>query len=114
MSPFSHPETFQEQELHRLRCYSHERFARAVQDHEGPMMKRKDIPEGGLIHLVDHDATSLLFLFEELTRAGYQVNASSGSRKALDFIRERKPEIVLCNLHMPEIDGLEVLAEVKR
>lgn len=74
----------------------------------------KASPDEGLIHLVDHDPASLLFLFDELTRAGYRVNASSSSRKALDYIRERKPEIVLCNLHMPEIDGLELLAEVKR
>jgi len=78
------------------------------------MMKPKGVPPERLIYLVDHDAVALLFLFEELTRAGFRVNASSLSRKALDFIRERKPEIVLCNLNMPEIDGLEFLAEVKR
>jgi len=78
------------------------------------MARWKASPDEGLIHLVDHDPASLLFLFEELTRAGYRVNASSDSRKALDFIRVRKPEIVLCNLHMPEVDGLEILAEARR
>lgn len=78
------------------------------------MMKREGVPTERLIHLVDHDTASLLLLFEELTRAGFHVNASSVSRKALDFIRERKPDIVVCNLHMPGIDGLELLAEVKR
>ena len=78
------------------------------------MTRREDSFAEGLIHLVDHDPASLLFLFDELTRSGYRVNASSSSRKALNFIRERKPEIVLCNLHMPELDGLELLAEVRR
>ncbi|HVR86459.1 MAG TPA: response regulator [Planctomycetota bacterium] len=78
------------------------------------MMKHDDLPSDRLIHLVDHDPASLLFLFEELTSAGFRVNASSVTQKALDFIRERKPEIVLCNLHMPGIDGLDLLAEVKR
>ena len=88
--------------------------ARAVRDHGVPMARWKASPDEGLIYLVDHDPASLLFLFEELTRGGYRVNASSDSRKALDFIRVRKPEIVLCNLHMPEVDGLELLAEVRR
>jgi two-component system response regulator (stage 0 sporulation protein F) len=78
------------------------------------MMKHEGVQSDRLIHLVDHDAASLLFLFEELTRAGFRVNASSVSQKAIDFIRERKPEIVLCNLHMPGIDGLELLVEVRR
>ena len=78
------------------------------------MMKHEGVPSDRLIHLVDHDAASLLFLFEELTRTGFRVNASSVSQKAIDFIRERKPEIVLCNLHMPGIDGLELLEEVRR
>ena len=78
------------------------------------MMKREGVPHERLIYLVDHDAVGLLFLFEELTRAGFRVNASSISHRALEFIRERKPAIVLCNLHMPDIDGLELLAEVRR
>jgi DNA-binding NtrC family response regulator len=78
------------------------------------MMKHEGVPDDRLIHLVDHDPASLLFLFEELTRAGFRVNASSVSQKALEFIRDRKPAIVLCNLHMPGIDGLDLLGEVKR
>jgi len=78
------------------------------------MMKHNASPDQGLIHLVDHDATSLLFLFEELTRTGYRVHASTAPREALEFIRERKPEVVLCNLHMPDIDGFELLAQVQR
>ncbi|HLY12092.1 MAG TPA: response regulator [Planctomycetota bacterium] len=78
------------------------------------MMRRDDSFDEGLIQLVDYDALSLIYLFEELTRAGYRVNTSSASRKALDSIRATKPEIVFCNLHMPEIDGLKLLAEVRR
>lgn len=78
------------------------------------MMKHEGVPHERLIHLVDHDCAALLFLFEELTRTGFRVVASSVPERALEFIRERKPEIVMCNLHMPGIDGLELLAEVKR
>jgi FixJ family two-component response regulator len=77
------------------------------------MMMHEGVPNDRLIHLVDHDPASLLFLFEELTSAGFLVNASSVSQKALEFIRDRKPSIVLCNLHMPGIDGLDLLAEVR-
>ena len=78
------------------------------------MLRRDDSFDEGLIHLVDYDAPSLIYLFEELTGAGYRVNTSSASRKALDSIRATKPEIVFCNLHMPDIDGFKLLAEVRR
>ena len=46
------------------------------------MMKREGVSRERLIHLVDHDTTALLFLFEELTRAGFRVNASSASARS--------------------------------
>jgi|SRR5579862_1177434 two-component system response regulator FixJ len=70
--------------------------------------------EGIRIHLIDHDTATLLYLFEELTRAGFHVNASSASLRALDCIAETKPQVLLCNLHMPEIEGLEILEKVRR
>lgn len=78
------------------------------------MMRRDDSFDEGLIHLVDYDTASLVYLFEELTLAGYRVLPSSVSRKALESIRETKPEIVFWNLHMPGIDSLELLAEVRQ
>jgi len=66
------------------------------------------------IHLIDHDTATLLYLFEELTQAGFHVNASSVSWRALDFIFETKPQLLICNLHMPEVEGLDLLENVKR
>ena len=78
------------------------------------MLRRDDSFDEGLIQVVDDDDLSLMYLFEELTGAGYRVNTSSATRKALDSIRATKPELVFCNLHMPEIDGFKLLAEVRR
>jgi DNA-binding NtrC family response regulator len=66
------------------------------------------------IHVIDHDTATLFTLFEELTRAGFRVNASSASLRALDCIVETKPHLLICNLHMPEVEGLEILDNVRR
>lgn len=40
------------------------------------------------------------------------VEAKNG-REGLDIFRRRKPDLVLCDLRMPEMDGLEVLQAIK-
>lgn len=43
---------------------------------------------------------------------GYQVQEAENGRYALEYFEKDKPDMVLCDLRMPEMDGLEVLARV--
>ena len=65
------------------------------------------------IHLVDDDSETLLFLFDFLSDAGFQVSASSSSSDALACISRTHPKLVICDWEMPEINGLELLEQVK-
>lgn len=48
-----------------------------------------------------------------LSRAGYQVQKASRGDEALDIINQNSVDIVLLDLKMPGMDGLEVLARIR-
>jgi DNA-binding response OmpR family regulator len=48
-----------------------------------------------------------------LEREGYQVFGAVGGRQGLELIRQEKPDLVLLDLMMPDVDGWEVYRQVK-
>jgi CheY-like chemotaxis protein len=44
---------------------------------------------------------------------GYKIMSPASSLEALDVINEKAPNLVILDIIMPEIDGLEVLARLK-
>jgi DNA-binding NtrC family response regulator len=48
-----------------------------------------------------------------LTRKGHLVIAASSARAALEKIAQRPPDAVITDLQMPEMSGLELLAEIR-
>lgn len=48
-----------------------------------------------------------------LTFEGFEVHQAANGRVGLDLIRQALPDLVLCDLMMPELDGYETLARVR-
>lgn len=48
-----------------------------------------------------------------LEREGYQVFGAVGGRLGLELIRQEKPDLILLDLMMPDVDGWEVYRQVK-
>ena len=48
-----------------------------------------------------------------LSRRGFQVVGAMGGREGLDAIRREKPDLVLLDLMMPDMDGWEVYQKMK-
>jgi DNA-binding response OmpR family regulator len=61
-----------------------------------------------LILVVDDDPKIVALLRAYLVRAGYDVATATDGRRALDAIRTRRPQLVVLDLMLPEVDGLEV------
>ncbi len=53
---------------------------------------------------------SLVLYFSDI---GFDVLEAENGRIGIERIQEDKPDIVLCDLRMPEVDGLDVLAYIK-
>jgi DNA-binding NtrC family response regulator len=65
------------------------------------------------ILVVDDKDSMRNMLMQTLTEEGYRVDAAEDGRKALDLVRNKSYDLVLTDLKMPNIDGLELLSSVK-
>jgi DNA-binding NtrC family response regulator len=66
------------------------------------------------ILLVDDDESLLRVTQKQLTGAGHEVVALSNAATALDVFDPDEIDLVMTDIEMPEMDGIELLAEVKR
>lgn len=48
-----------------------------------------------------------------LSHKGYEVLGANGGREGLDLIRQNKPDLVLLDLMMPDMDGWDVYHQMK-
>lgn len=67
----------------------------------------------GSILIVDDDAISLSLLNELLTDSGYFVRAVDSGRVAIKWVKDQRPDIILLDVQMPEMDGYEVCRQIK-
>jgi len=65
------------------------------------------------ILVVDDEPVMRSLLNKILTRDGYMVLVAAGGREALDILDRQRVDIVVSDLKMPEMDGLELLRMVK-
>ena len=64
--------------------------------------------------LVDDDDTMRRGVRRALEQDGWQVSEAENGRVALARLTETRPDIILLDLMMPEMDGFEFLDEVQR
>jgi two-component system, OmpR family, response regulator VicR len=62
---------------------------------------------------IDDDPQVLTTLRLVLEHDGFQVTMAPGGRQGLEAIRQLKPDLVVLDLMMPEMDGWEVFQQVK-
>ncbi len=67
------------------------------------------MPQGSIL-VVDDSAAVRENLSELLAAEGYEVDSCGGGKKALQYLQERTYDVVLTDLSMPDIDGMEVLS----
>ncbi len=65
------------------------------------------------ILVIDDDEDICLYLKEFLTREGYRVTTLTKPLDAIPEVREGRHQIVLLDVRMPGIDGVELLREIR-
>lgn len=66
-----------------------------------------------LVLIVDDDAKSLKLTRDLLNVSGYATIEASDGKKAVELARNRRPDLILMDLHMPVMDGLEATRTIK-
>ena len=77
----------------------------------GQNMNKEQTKKAVLI--VDDDPAGLKLLAIKLTREGYRVITAQSGKSALETIELEKPGLVLLDIVMPEMDGIETLKRIK-
>ena len=71
-------------------------------------------PLAGLrIVIVDDDRVSLMAITAMLGSWGASIQPASGAADALRLIAETRPDLVLCDLYMPDMDGFDLMRRVR-
>jgi len=64
------------------------------------------------ILIIEDNENERLLYKEELEKEGYEVLTASSGKEGLSFIENEKLDLIILDLRMPEMDGLEVLGKI--
>jgi CheY-like chemotaxis protein len=63
--------------------------------------------------VVDDDSAMRDFLSESLMDEGYRVDVAAGGRSGVERVRAGGVDLVVTDVKMPDMDGLDMLAEIR-
>jgi PleD family two-component response regulator len=66
------------------------------------------------ILVVDDEVIIQTLLYEVLTEEGYEVTAANNGKEGIDFLEKSKFDLVITDIVMPVLNGIEVLLAAKR
>src|SRR5438105_14219647 len=70
-------------------------------------------PEAAHILVVDDEGAIRYSISKTLQRVGYQVSAAASGEEALDMMGEQVFDVVLTDIRMPGLTGVELLSKIK-
>ncbi|HET7556286.1 MAG TPA: response regulator transcription factor [Gaiellaceae bacterium] len=68
---------------------------------------------GASVLVVDDDADVRTLVCELLARAGYAVSEAPNGREALRLLSDERPDLIVLDVSMPELDGWETLERIR-
>jgi CheY-like chemotaxis protein len=71
------------------------------------------LPAGVPVLIVDDNPTNLKLLSYILSSQGYDVRTASDAASALAALQARRPDVILMDLQLPGMDGLELSRALK-
>src|SRR5947209_3847550 len=70
-------------------------------------------PPTSLLLVVDDNSMNRIMLSRYITKLGYQANLAENGRQALEKLQSKSFDLVLLDVEMPEMDGYQVLEQMK-
>ncbi len=64
------------------------------------------------ILLVEDDKNQRLLYEQELRLEGYEIVTASNGKEALEKVQEKLPDIVIMDINMPKMDGIEAMGRI--
>ena len=76
--------------------------------------KKQEQRKASHILVIDDEEIIRNLLTDVLTESGYEVVAVAGAEEAMEKVKEAPFEVVITDLMMPGMNGIEVLRKVKK
>ena len=73
------------------------------------LLERAGSPSPGRVLVVDDDPDALDLVLAMIGDRGYEIQTATNGREALDEIARAKPDAIILDLMLPEMDGFEVV-----
>ena len=69
--------------------------------------------DGAKLLVVDDEPDAVLILAKTLLAKGYRVITAESGLKAVNLAKEEKPDLILLDILMPDMDGMQVAAALQ-
>jgi len=77
-------------------------------------MKEPSMKDHKRLLFIDDDPNLILLVKDYLEFRGYEVITSANGREALDLLETEVPDMIICDVIMPEMDGYTFVEEVRK
>jgi DNA-binding NarL/FixJ family response regulator len=77
-------------------------------------MKETSVKEHKRLLLIDDDPNLILLVKDYLEFRGYEVITAENGREALEVLEQELPDMIICDVMMPEMDGYTFVNQVRQ
>ena len=63
---------------------------------------------------IEDNAANRKIIFDLLTSQGYEVIEACDGKEGLKKVKSEKPDLILMDVQLPEMDGFQVLKEIRK
>ncbi len=77
-------------------------------------MKDNGVRDSKQLLLIDDDPNLILLVKDYLEFRGYEVITAENGREALEILEQEVPDMIICDVMMPEMDGYAFVEQVRQ
>ncbi|MGF1496144.1 MAG: response regulator transcription factor [Elainellaceae cyanobacterium] len=77
-------------------------------------MKETNSSDNKRLLLIDDDPNLILLVKDYLEFRGYEVMTAENGREALEMLEQDTPDMIICDVMMPEMDGYSLVEHVRK
>ena len=77
-------------------------------------MKDNSLKDNKNLLLIDDDPNLILLVKDYLEFRGYNVVTAENGREALEILDEKVPDMIICDVMMPEMDGYSLVQHIRQ